>query len=33
VRVTIDLPFLLRPMKGMVESRVNEKLDALLGKA
>jgi len=33
VRVEIDLPFLLRAMKGMIESRVNEKLDALLGKA
>jgi putative polyhydroxyalkanoate system protein len=30
VRVQIDLPFLLRVMKGTVESKVNEKLDALL---
>ena len=30
VRVQIDLPFLLRVMKGTVESKVNEKLNALL---
>ena len=30
VRVQIDLPFLLRVMKGTVESKVNEKLAALL---
>jgi putative polyhydroxyalkanoate system protein len=30
VRVAIDLPFMLRVMKGMIEGRVNEKLDALL---
>jgi putative polyhydroxyalkanoate system protein len=30
VRVEIDLPLLLRPMKGMVEAKVNQKLDALL---
>jgi len=30
VRVTIDLPFLLKVMKGTVESKVNEKLRALL---
>jgi putative polyhydroxyalkanoate system protein len=30
VRVQIDLPFLLRVMKGTVESRVNEKLAQLL---
>ena len=30
VRVQIDLPFMLRLMKGTVESKVNEKLDALL---
>ena len=30
VRVTIDLPFLLKMMKGTVESKVNEKLNALL---
>lgn len=33
VRVEIDLPFLLRAVKGMIESKVNEKLDTLLGKA
>ena len=30
VRVQIDLPFLLRMLKGKVESKVNEKLDQLL---
>jgi putative polyhydroxyalkanoate system protein len=30
VRVQVDLPFLLRILKGKVESKVNEKLDALL---
>ena len=30
VRVQIDLPFLLRVLKGKVESKVNEKLNALL---
>lgn len=30
IRVEIDLPFMLRPMKGMVESKVNEKLDRVL---
>ncbi len=30
VRVQIDLPFMLRVLKGKVESKVNEKLDALL---
>lgn len=30
VRVQIDLPFLLRMMKGTVESKVNEKLTQLL---
>ncbi len=30
LRVEIDLPFLLRPMKGAVESKVNEKLDRAL---
>ncbi len=29
VRVEIDLPFLLRVLKGKVESKVNEKLDQL----
>lgn len=33
VQVEIDLPFLLRAMKGMVESKVNEKLDSLISKA
>ncbi len=33
VHVEVDLPFLLRAMKGMVESKVNDKLDAVLGKA
>jgi putative polyhydroxyalkanoate system protein len=30
VRVQIDLPFMLRVLKGKVESKVNEKLSALL---
>jgi putative polyhydroxyalkanoate system protein len=30
VRVQIDLPFLLRMLKGTVESKVNEKLSQLL---
>lgn len=30
IRVEIDLPFLLRPLKGTVESKVNEKLDSVL---
>jgi putative polyhydroxyalkanoate system protein len=30
VRVAIDLPFLLRVMKGTIEDKVNEKLNALL---
>jgi putative polyhydroxyalkanoate system protein len=30
VRVQIDLPFLLRVMRGTIESKVNEKLDAIL---
>ena len=33
VRVEIDLPFLLRAIKGTVEGKVNEKLDDLLGRA
>jgi putative polyhydroxyalkanoate system protein len=33
VRVEVDLPFMLRPVKGMVESKISEKLDALIGKA
>jgi putative polyhydroxyalkanoate system protein len=30
VRVAIDLPFMLRVMKGTIEEKVNEKLQALL---
>jgi putative polyhydroxyalkanoate system protein len=30
VRVAIDLPFMLRVMKGTIEAKVNEKLNALL---
>ena len=30
VRVAIDLPFMLRVMKGTIEEKVNEKLSALL---
>ena len=30
VRVEIDQPFLLRAVKGMVESRIKEKLDEVL---
>ena len=30
VRVQIDLPFMLRVLKGKVESKVNEKLDQVL---
>jgi putative polyhydroxyalkanoate system protein len=30
VRVAIDLPFMLRVMKGTIEDKVNEKLKALL---
>ena len=30
VRVQIDLPFLLKMLKGTVESRVNEKLNQIL---
>jgi putative polyhydroxyalkanoate system protein len=33
VRVEVDLPFLLRAVKGTVESKINQKLDELLGKA
>jgi putative polyhydroxyalkanoate system protein len=32
IHVEIDLPLLLRAMKGMVESKVNQKLDAALAK-
>ncbi len=31
VRVQVDLPLFLRPMKGMVESKINESLDETLG--
>lgn len=31
VRVQIDLPFLLRALKGMVEGKVKEKLDTVIG--
>ena len=31
VRVEIDLPFLLRAIKGMVEGKVKEKLDTIVG--
>jgi putative polyhydroxyalkanoate system protein len=30
VRVAIDLPFMLKMMKGTIEQKVNEKLDALV---
>jgi putative polyhydroxyalkanoate system protein len=30
VRVQIDLPFMLRVMKGTVESKVNDRLNAIL---
>ncbi|AKV01835.1 hypothetical protein AKJ09_08498 [Labilithrix luteola] len=30
VRVAIDLPFMLKMMKGTIESKVQEKLDALV---
>jgi putative polyhydroxyalkanoate system protein len=30
VRVEIDLPFLLRALKGKLESKINEKLDELI---
>lgn len=33
IRVEVDLPFMLRPMKGMVEGKINDKLDALINKA
>jgi putative polyhydroxyalkanoate system protein len=29
IRVEVDLPFMLRPLKGMVESKIKEKLDSL----
>ncbi len=30
VRVAIDLPFMLKMMKGTIESKIKEKLDALV---
>src|SRR5690349_4082516 len=33
VRVEVDLPFLLRAIKGKVESKITEQLDSALGKA
>lgn len=33
VRVEIDLPFLLRAVKGTIESRVNDELNKLMGSA
>jgi putative polyhydroxyalkanoate system protein len=33
VRVEVDLPFLLRAVKGMVEGKIKEKLDTIIGKA
>jgi putative polyhydroxyalkanoate system protein len=32
VRVEVDLPLLLRAVKGTVESKINQKLDDLIGK-
>jgi len=32
VRVEVDLPFLLRAVKGTVESKIQQKLDDLIGK-
>ncbi len=29
LRVLVDLPFMLRPLKGMVEGKIKEKLDTL----
>ena len=29
IRVEVDLPFMLRPLKGMVESKIKEKLDQI----
>lgn len=30
VRVTVDLPFMLRVMKGTIENKIHEKLDQIL---
>src|SRR3954447_12473053 len=32
VRVEVDLPFLLRAVKGTIESKINDKLDRLVAK-
>ena len=29
IRVEVDLPFMLRPLKGMVEGKIKEKLDTI----
>jgi putative polyhydroxyalkanoate system protein len=29
IRVEVDLPFMLRPLKGMIESKIKEKLDTI----
>jgi len=29
IEVNVDLPLMLRPLKGMVESKIREKLDAI----
>lgn len=31
VRVEVDLPFLLRAIKGTIEDKINKKLDGLVG--
>lgn len=33
VRIQIDLPFLLRAIKGKIEGKVKDKVDALIGSA
>ena len=33
IRVEVDLPFLLRAIKGTIEGKINQKIDDLLGKA
>ncbi len=33
VRVQVDLPLFLRPVKGMIESQINQSLDESLGPA
>jgi putative polyhydroxyalkanoate system protein len=30
IRIEIDLPFMMKPMKGMISGKVNEQLDKLL---